>query len=53
MKLLVEMYADGYDSEEERLEACKVILEDCDSCAITVRVLWDERQSKEELLEKI
>lgn len=47
---IVRITADGYDTDKEEDEACKIILEEyCDSAAITCRVLaqlTDEQVTK-------
>ena len=54
MKMLVEIFADGYETEEEQRLACREIIEEwCDSAAVSTKVLWDDSQTKEELLAKI
>ena len=43
MKMLIELYMDGYETEQEHKEACiEFVKEQLDSAAISVKVLWSE-----------
>lgn len=43
MKILIDLYMDGYETEEEMKKACiEYVEEQLDSAAISVKVLWSE-----------
>lgn len=43
MKMLIEIHLDGYNSEEEHLEACKeFVLEQLNMTASSIKILWVE-----------
>jgi hypothetical protein len=54
MKMLINLDVDGYVTEKERREACVAIVEEyLDSAAISVKVLWCDDETEEELLRQI
>jgi hypothetical protein len=54
MKMLIEIYADGYETPEAMNEACVEMVEEwLDSSAVSTKILWREGESKEELLKQI
>lgn len=54
MKMLIDLDVDGYLTDEERNNACREMVRDyLDSSATSVKILWDETEGTENLLEKL
>lgn len=50
MKMLIEMWMDGYENEEEMCKACvEYVPEQLDATAISCTVLWAETPKSEDI----